>query len=341
MSPTYFYPKYQSMLSITYFYREPRKTGVSIEGIFKLVKERLKGKVDINEFFCDQNASQLKNTLRAGKFASQINHITGDVNFLAFGLRGKKNILTVHDLGHYETLKKRGFIQHTIYRLFWFKYPLKYINIVTVVSHFTKSKLIEYFNFPEDRIRVIYDPVKPVFKFSRCERLNDIPRILQIGTGAHKNLNSLIEAVKGTNVHLDIIAWIGDDVIKKLNDNHISYTVYNALSDEDLYKRYVACDILYFASFYEGFGMPVIEAQAVGRPVITSNMGAMKEVAGDSAYLVDPNNVAEIKQAILNLTGDMDMYNEFVKKGRENVVKFDCDKIAADYLSVYTELYNS
>ena len=328
-------------MQITYFYREPRKTGLSIEGIFKLVKDCLKGKVDIREFYCDLTTSRLQNTLRAGKFASEINHITGDVNFLALGLRGRKNILTVHDLGHYDTLRKRGFIQHLIYRLFWFHYPLKYINIVTVISEFTKGKLMEYFNFPEERIRVIYDPVKPVFQFSRKEKIGKVPRIMQIGTGAHKNLGNLIEAVKGANIHLDIVAWVDDAIIEKLDDNHISYSIYNGLTDEELYERYMECDLLYFASFYEGFGMPIIEAQAVGRPVITSNMGAMREVAGDSAYLVDPNSVADIKQAIFETIDSRSLYDELVSKGRENIVRFGCDKIAADYLLVYNELYNS
>ena len=171
------------MLSITYFYREPRKTGVSIEGIFKLVKECLKDEADIREFYCDPGLSRLQNTRRAELFASDINHITGDVNFLAIGLKGKKNVLTIHDLGHYDTLKKRSFFLHTIYKLFWFRYPLKHIQIVTVVSEFTKGKLTEYFNFPEERIRVIPNPVKPIFKFAQKEQLNQRPVVLMMGTG--------------------------------------------------------------------------------------------------------------------------------------------------------------
>ncbi len=328
------------MLSVTYFYREPRTTGLSIEGIFNSVKACLKDKIEIKEFYCDPNLSRYQNTMKAGKYSSDINHITGDVNFLALGLKGKKNILTIHDLGHYETLKKRSFIQHSIYKFFWFKYPLKYIDIITVVSQFTKVKLIEYFNFPEDRIRVIYDPVKPIFIFNKKEKLHTIPRILHIGTSKHKNLNNLIESVKGLNVHLDIVASIDDELTKKLKDNNVSYSLFERLSDEGLYKRYIECDMLYFASFYEGFGMPIIEAQSVGRPVITSNMGAMKEVAGKSAYLVDPHNAEQIKKAISDLISNKDMYNDFVSLGRINIHNFDCNKIAGDYLSVYKELAN-
>ena len=329
------------MLNVTYFYREPRKTGLSIEGIFHAVRNCLQGRVEIKEFYCDAHVSRFQNVLKAKKAAGEINHITGDVHFLAIGLKGKKNILTIHDMGHYTTLKNRNYLHSIIYKLFWYRLPLKNISIITVISEFTKNAILEHFDFPKDRIRVIYDPVKPVFRFSKKEELNSVPHILQIGSGQHKNLNNLIEAAKGMDVHLDIVAWLNEEVVAKMQEYKISYTIYNALSEEELYQKYVACDILYFASFYEGFGMPIIEAQAVGRPVITSNIGAMKEVAGSSALLVNPDSVSEIASAIQSLLTNRDQYDEWVKKGRENITKFDCGKIANDYLNVYQELARS
>lgn len=328
------------MLSVTYFYREPRKTGVSIEGIFKSVEACLKNKINIKEFYCDANVSRGKNTANAGKVTSEINHITGDVNFLAMGLKSGKTILTIHDLGHYETLRKKSLLQHTLYKIFWFWLPLRKVAIVTVISQFTKDNFLKYFSFPEHRIRVIYDPVKTVFRFSKKEKINAKPRILHIGTSPHKNLNNLIEAANGLDVHLDIIAAITDDNRRKLADYNIAYTLYDRLTDEELYQQYIDCDILYFASFYEGFGMPIIEAQAVGRPVITSHTGAMKEVAGDSACLVDPYNVAQIRKAITDLSGNMSLYEDMVARGRNNIKKFDCETIANEYLAVYKELAN-
>ena len=172
------------MLSVTYFYREPRKTGLSIEGIFSLVKSCLKDRVDIKEFYCDGKLSRIQNIKLAGKAADAINHITGDVNFLAIGLRKKKTILTIHDFGFYENPVHSKLVK-LIYRIFWFYFPLKYVDIVTVVSDFTKQKLVHYFNFPEDRIRVIHDPIKPVFKPAKKEQLNARPVILMMGTGKH------------------------------------------------------------------------------------------------------------------------------------------------------------
>lgn len=326
------------MLSVTYFYREPRKTGVSIEGIFRLVKDRLKDKVEIKEFYCDGALSRMRNTRQAGKHAGYINHITGDVNFLALALKGKKVILTVHDLGHYDTLKKRNWLQHFIYKTFWFSLPLRNVDIVTVVSQFTKNKLIEYFNFPEDRIRLICDPVKPLFRYTAKDQLDALPRILMMGTGAHKNLGNLIEAARGRKVHIDIIGWPSDADKARLQEYDIAHTIYNNLTDEQVYERYQACDIMFMASFYEGFGMPIIEAQAVGRPVITSNIGAMKEVAGNTAMIVDPHKPAEIGNAIDQLISDRALYNKMVKLGLENIIPYQYDIIAEQYYQVYLEL---
>jgi len=324
------------MLSITHFYREPRKTGLSIEGIFNSVKECLQGRVTIKDFYCDPALSRLQNTLRAGKSASAINHITGDVNFLAIGLRNKKTILTIHDFGFYENPVHSRAVKF-VYRLFWFYLPLKCVDMVTVVSGFTKQKLIQYFHFPEARIRVIPDPVKKVFRYTPNEKINALPVILMMGTGKHKNLDNLIAALNKTGFHLDIIGWPAADEIGKLKENNISYTVYNGLTDEEVYERYVACDILFMASLYEGFGMPIVEAQCVGRPVITSNTGAMLELGKGSAILVNPNKPGEIKEAIVSLL-DKRLYDDVVASGRVNAAKYAYEKIAEQYLEVYMEL---
>lgn len=325
------------MLTVTHFYREPRNTGLSIEGIFRSVKTDLEGKVVIKDAYCDARLSRFQNTIQARKYASELNHITGDVNFLAMGLRGKKNILTIHDFGYYENpIHSR--LKHFFYRMFWFSLPLKYIDIVTVVSEFTREKLVQYFHFPKERIRVIPDPVKSIFQFVKKEQLNPKPVVLMLGTGKHKNLDNLIEASKGIDIHIDIVGWPAADELARLKAYNISHTVYNNLTDEQVFERYIACDILFIASHYEGFGMPIIEAQAVGRPVITSNIGAMLEVGKGSALLVDPNNPNKIQEAITSLISDKRYYDEVVTRGTENAAKYDHKIIAEQYLEVYKEL---
>ena len=159
-----------------------------------------------------------------------------------------------------------------------------------------------------------------------------------MGTGKHKNLDNLIEAAKGMNVHVDIIGWPAQDELEKLKAYKIPHTIYNGLSDSEVYERYAACDILFMASFYEGFGMPIIEAQSVGRPVITSNIGAMKEVGEGSAMLVDPHDAEAIRTAIDSLLNSRKLYDDTVSNGFANAAKYDYRKIAEQYLDVYKEL---
>ena len=90
-----------------------------------------------------------------------------------------------------------------------------------------------------------------------------------------------------------------------------------------------------FASLYEGFGLPILEAQAMGRPVITSNFGAMKEAAGEGALLVDPYSVEAIREAILRITREPALREDLIAKGRENAERFRAEAVAARYGELY------
>lgn len=327
------------MITVTYINREFRKTNYSIEGIFDSVKKVLNNKISIRDLYADGTKSRLQNILRIRKMAGELNHITGDVNFLAIGLSGKKNVLTIHDLGYYENPIHPWHIK-LIYKLLWFTLPLKFIDRVTVVSEFTKGKLIQYFNYPADKITVIPNPVKSFFVATERHLHQGPLKILQIGSGKHKNVGNMIEAINGLDCHVDIVGWPDAEEISKLKEYNISYSIYNSLSDEQLLERYQLCDILFFASLYEGFGMPIIEAQAVGRAVITSNIGAMKEVARDTAVLVNPNDPAAIRTAIIKLSSDPAFYQEIVRMGFTNAARYDHENIANQYLEVYKALAN-
>ncbi|MBR8538358.1 glycosyltransferase family 4 protein [Carboxylicivirga sediminis] len=107
---------------------------------------------------------------------------------------------------------------------------------------------------------------------------------------------------------------------------------------EQIQAAYQRCDMLCFPSFYEGFGLPIIEAQAIGRPVITSNFGAMKEVAGQAALKVNPQKREDIARAIQQLTDDEALRTILVEKGLKNVERFKGQTIANGYSKVYRAL---
>ena len=111
--------------------------------------------------------------------------------------------------------------------------------------------------------------------------------------------------------------------------------VLGRLTDEELVQAYRSCDMVVFASLYEGFGLPILEAQAMGRPVITSNFGAMREAAGDGALLVDPYSVEAIREAVLRIKREPALREDLIAKGRENAERFRAEAVAARYAELY------
>jgi glycosyltransferase involved in cell wall biosynthesis len=96
--------------------------------------------------------------------------------------------------------------------------------------------------------------------------------------------------------------------------------------------------LLALISTYEGFGMPILEAQAVGRAVITSNIYSMPEVAGDAAVLVDPFDILEMKTGLERIINDDKFRNEMIQRGFQNIKRFDADRIAKQYFELYKKI---
>jgi glycosyltransferase involved in cell wall biosynthesis len=321
-------------LTVTHFYREPGK-GFSAEGIFKTVKNDLDDRLPIRDAYCDPKSSHLKNTLEAAKKASAVNHLIGDAAFLLRGLKGHKNIITILDpehLAHEKRSRLKSLFSQPLL-------PLKHVNVVTVISEATKQKCSQLFRFPSERIQVIPPPVKPTFKYMYKDELANKPVILILGTAKHKNLYNLIDAVKDLNVHISIVGEPSIDDTAKLNACNLSYTIYKQLSDEEVFDRYTQCDMVFAAPLTEGSCMPVIEAQAVGRPVIASNLNAVNEIAGNAAMLIDPTRPDHIRDAFTTLIADRQRYGTMVTQGLRNAARFHHKLISEQYFRLYLDLH--
>lgn len=110
------------------------------------------------------------------------------------------------------------------------------------------------------------------------------------------------------------------------------------VEDDDLVNFYGACDLFVFPSFYEGFGLPILEAMACGRAVACSNTSAMPEVADSAALLFDPHSVSEITRAILDLLLDAELRQRFERLGHQRAAQFSWRKSAEQTLNVYYEV---
>lgn len=275
---------------------------------------------------------RIANAWNARRNQSGINHVTGDVNFLAIGLNRKKTILTHHDASF---LHRTSGIKKAILRLFWLQLPVMRCAYVTTVSDATKQDLLDHIRCDPKKVIVIHNAISRDFKPSPKPELGSPPRLLQIGTAANKNIERLFEAIAGLDCQLTIIGKLTGSQRKSLEEKQTRFTNLIDLTDAEVQEQYRLADIVTFASTIEGFGMPILEAQAIGRPVVTSNCSSMPEVAGDTACIVDPFDSQSIRSGIEKIIGNHVYREKLVKLGHENVQRFDRANISSQYFELY------
>ena len=272
-------------------------------------------------------------TVRCG--GHYINHITGDVHFVVLALPRRGSILTVHDCGF---MRHPNPLARWFLWLFWLKLPIAHAQVVTAISEATKAELIQFTGCDPAKIRVIPTIIKTHFSVQPKAFPASKPRILHIGTAPNKNLLRHIEAIAGIDCSFHVIGKLSAEVQQKLQAHHIDYCNEWDLTDAQVQAAYHNCDLLLFASTLEGFGMPILEAQTVGRPVVTSNSSSMPEVAGTAACLVDPLSVASIREGVQRVIQDAPYREGLIAAGFENVKRFQAETVARAYGELYGEV---
>ena len=145
-----------------------------------------------------------------------------------------------------------------------------------------------------------------------------------------------MQATKGLTVHLSIVAELDAEEIELLSGQ--SYEIDSRISFESLQDKYRQADVLMLCSTLEGFGMPIIEAQAMGRVVITSNVSSMPDVAGKGALLVDPLNINFMHSALEKIISDESLRKQLIEYGFENVKRFDKFLVSRQYYKLYKSI---
>lgn len=207
----------------------------------------------------------------------------------------------------------------------------KEIDMVIAVSESTKKDLLEISKIPEKKITVIYEGVDEKFRpqnekdIEHFKMKYKLPEefILAIGgVGERRNLRRVKEVTKNYNLVItrETIPWI---------------------KDEDLPMLYASAKVLFYPSFYEGFGLPILEAMACGTPVITSNISSMPEAGGNAVLYVNPEDEKEMKKIIEELMGNNGLRDKMSKEGFIQAKKFTWEKCAEETAKVYEKVMKS
>jgi glycosyltransferase involved in cell wall biosynthesis len=269
------------------------------------------------------------------------------------------SVVTIHDLGyrHFPAAHTRSHRTYLDWSTRWSAFAAQRI---IAVSQFTAADLTRFYGTPPSKIGVVYEAVDrrpqtaddgsiPSPQSPVPNPQSPIPSpqyALYLGTiQPRKNLARLIEAyarlVERYHVEWDLVlagkrGWLSEELYTTVQRQGIGERVHfpGYIPEEDAPGLLRGAIFFAFPSLFEGFGLPVLEAQQMGVPVMCSNNSALPEVAGDAAILVDPTDVDAIADAMLRLSQDEALRQQLIARGYENVKRFSWEKAAQETLAV-------
>lgn len=276
-------------------------------------------------------------------------------NFIPIdGIKAKKIVTSVHD---FSFLLHRDF--HPKERVEYFdKYFFKNVSksdIVITGSKYSKQEILDRLDFEDQKVRVIYHGINHnIFKVYTDIKLDfEIPKKFILSVGSIEPRKNLLGLLQAYNLLSDAIkaeyklvlvgfkGWENSEIMELIDKNKENIHYLGFVSDEELAKVYNLATCFVFPSFYEGFGLPPIEAMACGTPVVTSNLTSMPEVCLDAGIYFDPYNIDEMKEKIELLLGDASLQSRMIEKGLQRANEFTWEKSALEHLKIFKEVLKS
>lgn len=263
------------------------------------------------------------------------------VNLCNAGPFLKKNqVSVIHDAAVFANSENFSFLFRS-----WYKFLLKsqggFSKRIVTVSKFSKSELINYLRINEEKVQVIYEG-KEHFTiqeedpaFITRNNIDKKPYVLAVSSlNPNKNFGAIVKAMKYLESSEFNIVIAGGTDPKVFSQNgielpenviHLGY-----VSDAELKTLYKNAFCFIYPSFYEGFGLPPLEAMSVGCPIIISNRASLPEVGGEAALYCDPEKPEDIAEQIQKLTSDITLRSELVQKGLNQAGKFSWENCSRE-----------
>ncbi|WP_077152330.1 glycosyltransferase family 4 protein [Halorubrum tropicale] len=254
-------------------------------------------------------------------------------------------VVTVHDISpitHPEWFSRR---YATLYRVLT-PLALKSANHVVTISNFSKSEITATYPWISGSVSSVYNGLTPIPEHA-TECVADVEQgsyLLFVGSiNPRKNITRLLDAYAQYRDRVDnplplVIAGSQRDVFAAIDRPPIDNVhTLGFVSDEKRNWLYHNSTALLFPSLYEGFGLPIIEAMDCGTPVLTSDRGAMAEIAGNAAVLVDPTDVDAISSGIEQIATNSSFRRSLIESGRERATRFTWMSTAEKMVSIYRQ----
>ena len=236
-------------------------------------------------------------------------------------------------------------------QFFFYRYILKHAlnsakHIITTSNH-TRELVLSFYKLSNDKLHVIHLGIQDIY-IKEAETCNQEREnfILYAGRIAPtKNVIGILKAFELIKEKLDyklIIAGSGKENIKEksyIDNDRVLFKGY--ISNNEMLRLYRKALLFVFPSFYEGFGLPPLEAMACGCPVVVSNVASLPEVCGDAAYYVNPYNIESIAEGMYKVLTDESLRRSLIQKGLERAKLFSWEKSAKEHLEVFKEVLNS
>ena len=284
----------------------------------------------------------------------QIYH--GLSNELPFGLKKSsiKTVVTIHDLIFERYPRLYPFFDTLIYK-FKFRNACKNADVIVAVSEQTKRDIVEFYGTNPNKIKVIYQDCDEVFQVKLSEETiknvavkYEIKKkyILSVGTIIErKNQASLVAAFHQINLSNYQLILVGghskyqDQIEKYIQENKVqNVKILNKVPLQDLPALYQGASLFVYPSFFEGFGIPIVEALHSGVPVVGATGSCLEEAGGDGALYADPANIDDLADKMMTVLVNKELQKTLVEAGQKHVQKFAAERIAKELNGIYQGL---
>lgn len=257
------------------------------------------------------------------------------------------SVITIHDLSY--LYYPEDFLKQDLYKLqHWTEYSIKQSAKIIAVSKTTKKDIIKAYSTSDDSIQVIYNGYQKRTGIQESKfKLKEItkPYFLYVGTlQPRKNILTLIQAFaqfKKLDPTFELIiagkkGWMYERIFDEVSDLGLNHDVFftDYVTDQQLAFLYENAYCFVLPSFYEGFGIPILEAMSYGCPVISSFSSSLPEVGDEACLYFDPNSVSDLVEKMQLIHEDSKLRKELIQKGKKRVKEFSWEKCGEETLTI-------